>query len=72
MEKNKKLKPLPNTHPSKSALPDTHPSVDGDKIGDRCIDCKNPMFSECFLHGAYCESCDNECPTCVKEDLSQK
>lgn len=40
-------------------------------IGDLCVECQKPMLSECFLHGVYCENCDDECLGCVDEDLSQ-
>lgn len=40
------------------------------KVTDTCTDCGKMILSECFLHGAYCESCDIECPTCVQNDLA--
>ncbi len=42
------------------------------KVTDKCIDCGKIMLSECFLHEAYCETCDVDCPTCVTKDLTEK
>lgn len=38
------------------------------QMGDECNNCGEKMFSECFLHGAYCEGCNGDCETCQLEN----